>query len=199
MPPSVHPCVEHMKHRCYFMYAMCSMSLYGWWNYSLFDPIDNSVFTPYYLNCLLMLLYLGWDTYRMMTNHALYRTDLMIHHSITTVVYVSCINHATLQMSHVLIMECISLMNHAWRNHPTWLKLYRALCIVCIRVPLSFWMWLCYNPTVMHPHFQRTRTHNHYLYLSTLCNVYAFFVIYDMFILLKLYKRNENAKLSLSR
>jgi hypothetical protein len=44
---------------------------------------------------------------------------------------------------------------------------------------------LCYNPTVMHPHFQRTRTHNHYLYLSTLCNVYAFFVIYDMFILLK--------------
>jgi hypothetical protein len=58
---------------------------------------------------------------------------------------------------------------------------------------------LCYNPTVMHPHFQRTRTHNHYLYLSTLCNVYAFFVIYDMFILLKLYKRNENAKMSLSR
>ncbi len=25
--------MEHMKHRCYFITAMCSMSLYNWYNY----------------------------------------------------------------------------------------------------------------------------------------------------------------------
>lgn len=35
---------EHMKRRCYFISAICGMSLYTWYNYSLFDPINNSFF-----------------------------------------------------------------------------------------------------------------------------------------------------------
>ena len=178
---------EHMKQRCYFIAVMCGISLYGWYNYSLFEPINNSFFTPYYQNCLLMLFYLGWDIYHMITNDVLYRTDLMIHHLITIVVYVSFINITSLQMSHVLIMECVSLMNHVWRNHPTCIKLYRTLCIICIRMPLSFWMWLYYNPTITYPYAKLTRTHNHFLYLYTLSNIYAFFIIYDIFILWKSY------------
>jgi len=186
---------EHMKHRCYFIFAMCGMSLYSWYNYSLFAPVDNSFFRPYYLNCLLMLFYLGWDTYHMITNPIIYRTDLMIHHSISLVVYLSYINNTPLQMSNVLIMECISLMNYIWRNHPQLLNLYRTLCILGIRMPLSTWMGLYYNPNIIYPYFQLTHTYQHYLYLSTLGNIYLFFIVYDIFILVKLYKPSKLKKL----
>ena len=179
---------EHMKQRCYFTSAMCGMSLYSWYNYSLFDPINNSFFTPYYHNCLLMLFYLAWDTNRMISTPILFRTDLMIHHSITTVVYLSYINNTTLQMSNVLIMECISLMNYIWRNNPNLLKLYRTFCIFGIRFPLSLYMWLYYNPNIIYPYLKITRHHYHYLYLSMLGHIYLFFVVYDMIILWKLYK-----------
>lgn len=180
--------IEHMKHRTYFISAMCGISLYTWYNYSLFDAINNSFFTPYYQNCLLMLIYLGWDTYHMITTPILFRTDLMIHHSITTVVYLSYINNTTLQMSNVLTMECISLMNYALVNKPQLLKLYRTLSIFLIRMPMSFWFWFYYNPNFQSPYLRRTRSHYHYMYLSILGNIYLFFIVYDMFILWKLYK-----------
>jgi hypothetical protein len=124
----------------------------------------------------------------MITTPVLFRTDLMIHHSITTIVYLIYINNATLQINHVLIMECISLMNYVWRNNPQLLKLYRTLCILCVRMPLSLWFLLYYNPSIIYPYWKLTRTYSHYLYLKTLSNIYLFFIVYDMFILWKLYK-----------
>ncbi len=181
----------HMKNRCYFISVMCGMSLYSWYNYSLFDPINNSFFTPYYQNCLLMLVYLGWDTYHMITNPILFRTDLMIHHSITAFAGVSYINNISLQFSNVMIMECISLMNYVWRNNPQLLNLYRTLCIFCIRIPLILWLWLYYNPNITFPYLKQTRTYHHYIYLFVLFNQYWFFIIYDIFILWKLYKSKK--------
>ena len=180
--------MRHMKHRCYFISTMCSLSLYCWFNYSLFEPVNNDFFTPYYQNCILMLVYLSWDTYHMVTKQVLYRTDLMIHHFITLIVYVSGINYATLQISNVLIMECISLMNYTWRNSPLLLKLYRTLCIFGIRIPLSLWFWLYYNPYIADPHLKKTQSYTLYLFLSTIYNVYFFFILYDVFILWKLYQ-----------
>ncbi len=72
--------VTHMKHRCQFIYTMCCVSLFGWYNHSLFDPINNLFLTPHYQNGLLFLFYLGWDTYHMIRTPVLFRTDLMIHH-----------------------------------------------------------------------------------------------------------------------
>ena len=182
----------HMKHRCYFISAMCGMSLYSWYNYSLFDPINNSFFTPYYQNCLLMLFYLGWDTYHMITKPILFRTDLMIHHTMSLIITGSAINNNTLQMSNYMILECISVMNYIWRNNQRLLQLYRTLCILCIRTPLSLWMWLYYNPTIMYPYFEYNLTHNYCLFVKTLCdNMFIFFVFYDMFILLKLYNQKK--------
>lgn len=184
---------EHMKHRCYFISAMCGMSLYGWFNYSLFDPPVNDFGTPYYYNCLLMLFYLGWDTYHMILSinkSILYRNDLMIHHIVSTIVYLSYINHTTLQISHVLIMECISLMNYVWRNNPKLLNLYRTFCIFVIRLPLSFWCWFYLNP-IISQYIIATRTYYHSLYLCTLGNIYLFFIAYDLFILWKIYKPNK--------
>lgn len=185
---------EHMKHRCFFMAAMCGLSLYSWFHYSLFDPIDNSFYTPYYQNCLLMLFYLTWDTYHMCKTPLIRRTDLMIHHSVSFVSYVSCINNNALQMSNVMIMECISLMNYALRSkeNARILKLYRTLCILCVRMPLSLWMWLYYNPTIIYPIMKVTKGNYHYIYLTTVGNLYSFFIIYDMFILWKLYNHNNN-------
>uniref|UniRef100_A0A6C0ENN2 TLC domain-containing protein n=1 Tax=viral metagenome TaxID=1070528 RepID=A0A6C0ENN2_9ZZZZ len=186
---------EHMKHRCYFISAMCCLSLYNWYNYSLFDTINNSFFTPYYQNCLLMLFYLGWDTLHMICTPILFRTDLIIHHSITIVVYMSYINNTTLQMNNVLIMECVSLMNYIWKNNPELLKLYRTLSILCIRIPVSLWFWLCYNPKFIFPYWKQELTYTHYLYMYRLANIYLFFIMYDLFILWKLHKpKNRRLK-----
>ncbi len=180
---------NHMKNRCYFIFIMCGLSLYSWYNYSLYEiPIDNSFSTPYYQNCLLMLFYLCWDIYKMVTNKLLFRADLMIHHVISLIVFVSLINYITLQLSNVLIMECISLMNYILRKHSKILKLYRILCICIVRLPLSLWFWYYYNPNIMAPIVKLSCTHYHYIYLLMLNNLYLFFIGYDFNILYKLYK-----------
>ena len=46
----------NMKYRCICMSIMCAISLYNWFNYSLFDPIINEISYPYYQNCLLFIL-----------------------------------------------------------------------------------------------------------------------------------------------
>ena len=178
---------EHMKNRCYFISVMCGMSLYSWYNYSLFDPINNSIFTPYYQNGLLFIFYLVWDTYHMIDKAILYRTDLIIHHTISLILTTSSINNNTLQLSNYMILECVSLMNYIWRNNPNLLKVYRTLCIFCIRLPMTFWMWY-YTLKFMYPYWKVTLTYNHYLYMKTLYSMAIFFVFYDMFILWKLYK-----------
>ncbi len=180
---------EHMKNRCYFIAAMCGASLYSWINYSLFDPIIVDVFSPPYQNCLLMLFYLSWDTYKMLSNPLLFRNDLMIHHCVTFVVYVSYINYIPLQMSHLLIMESISLMNYVWRDNIKLLTFYRTCMILCIRMPLSLWFWLYYNKLYMFPYFRNTVSlHVHCIYLTTLMNMPVFFIFYDVYILWQIYK-----------
>jgi hypothetical protein len=180
--------MEHMKQRCYFISAMCGMSLYSWYNYSLFDPINNSAFTPYYSNGLLCLFYLAWDTYHMITKPILFRTDLVIHHTMAFVLTASSINYNALQTSNFMILECISLMNYIWRNNPQLLKLYRTLCICTVRTPLTLWFYFYYNPTIMYPYWKYTLSYNYYLYMKLIFDMAIFFAFYDMFILWKLYK-----------
>jgi hypothetical protein len=184
---------EHMKKRCMFMSILCGASLYNWYNYSLFDPISNDVYTTYYQNCLFMLFYLGWDTYHMTVGpnrHVLFRTDLIIHHSLCLVVFASYINHTPLQLSNFTIMECISVMNYAWRNNPILLNIYRLLCIGLLRIPLITWHIVYYNPHIGLP-FLRDKllpTH-HYNYLCGMEKLNSFFIIYDIFIVWKIYKQ----------
>ncbi len=179
---------EHMKKRCMFISAMCGLSLYGWYNYSLFEPIDNGFFNPYYQNGLLFLFYLGWDTYHMSTSITLYRTDLVIHHVFAFILTSSSLNNCALHMSNYMIMECISLMNYTWRNNPHILNIYRTACILLVRMPLSLWFWIHYHPTYVFPYWELTRTPNHYLYLYWLYKSTCFFLFYDMLILWKIYK-----------
>ena len=121
---------EHMKKRCYCILIMCFMSIYNWYKNPIFSPINNNFYTFYYQTCLFMLCYLCWDTYHMVfsiNKSLLFRTDLMVHHIITFIIFLSGINYFALQLNNYLIMECISLMNYVWRNNPKLLKLYRQL------------------------------------------------------------------------
>ena len=155
--------IEHMKQRCYFISAMCGMSLYSWYNYSLFDPIDNSFLTPYYHNGLLFLFYLGQDTYHMITKPVLFRTELMIHDTMSVIITLFSINNNTLQMSNYMILECISLMNYVWRNNPYLLKVYRTICICVIRTPMTVWFYY-YSPIIMYPYWENNLTYNYCLF-----------------------------------
>ena len=178
---------EHMKHRCYFITTMCGLSLYTWSNYSLFDPITNDFFTPYYQNCLLMIFYLTWDTYNMITRPILYRTDLMIHHAVVFIVFISSKNYMSLLASNIIIMENISLLNYALRDNIRLLNLYRTACILFVRLPLTIWVFIYYNPNIIIPHLYKTVTTVEYYYLYFILKLQTFFILYDMFILWKLY------------
>lgn len=182
---------EHMKYRCYFINTMCCMSLYNWYNYSLFDPIVNGFFTPYFQTCLLFFIYLCWDTYHMSLSNKktiLFRTDLIIHHMVCFFILYNTIGINDLQMNNFIIAECISSMNYIWRNNPKLLKIYRTLCILLVRMPMTFWFWLYYNPKFLLPLLKVTLGHSQYVFYSTLDNMYSFFIVYDMFILWKIYK-----------
>jgi hypothetical protein len=185
---------KHMKYRCYFISTLCSLSLYTWYNWyngSLVDTIhhDNIIITnynnrfhhvtPQHLNCLLMVFYLCWDMYHMILSsnrRILFRTDLILHHVVTLSTVLNYINHIPLEISNTIIMECISLMNYAWRDNKKKLNLYRTFCILFVRMPLSFFFTLY------------KRNNNIVKFPYTQINGYWFFIFYDAFILWKIYK-----------
>jgi ABC-type proline/glycine betaine transport system permease subunit len=182
---------EHMKIRCYFIFVMCMLSLYSLYNYSLFDPITNDFYTVYYQNCILFIFYLCWDIYQMTMSRnriILFRKDLIIHHIVSLVSYLVCINKTTLQMSNVLIMECISLMNYIWKDNIKVLTFYRTACIVCIRIPTSLYFLLYYNPTIMEPYLKSTVSPFRYQLLVKTSNIYLFLIVYDIYILRQIYR-----------
>lgn len=178
-----------MKNRCFFIFAMCGLSMYTWYNYSLFDPINNDnenndYFTAYYKNCLLMMFYLCWDMYYMTLSsnrRILFRTDLIVHHVITLCTILTYINHIPLQISNTIIMECISIMNYNWRNNQKLLKIYRTFCILFVRMPLTFWFIFFYKNNIVQFPYSKI-------------NGYWFFILYDAFILWKIYKTKKYVK-----
>jgi hypothetical protein len=183
--------VQHMNQRLYFIQTMFCMSLYNWYSYSLFDTINNGFLMPYSQNCILMLVYLGWDTYHMITKPTLFRTDLMIHHLLALSTYIIFTPICSLQMSHLLTMECISLMNSIWRNNPRLLKIYRTVCILFVRIPLWSWTWIYYFPTYVLPHYRLSLSHNLSVYFSIVGKIMLFINLYDLLLLWKLYKPSK--------
>lgn len=183
---------QHMKNRCYFLTGICGMSLYSWYNYSLFDPINSDYCSQYYVNCLLCNFYLCWDTYQMIFSKnkmILFRKDLVIHHTLSLCASVSLMNYTPLYLSHIFIMESISLMNHILKDKQLLLKIYRTVCICLIRLPLSVWNLSHYMPNILIPHLKKSITYqSHYFILYVNTRLFYFFIAYDMYILWKIYK-----------
>ena len=184
----------HMKHRCMWLSVMCGLSVYTWYNYSLYEPIQTDLYTPYVLNGAIFICYLSWDTYKMIMDARLYRTDLLIHHNTALIITCSCITTTPLQMSNYMIMESISLLNYPLRDYPQILNLYRTAIIISLRMPLSVWFWIYYNPKYGLPVLQQALTPSHYIWLKCILNSYWFFLLYDLFILYKIYKPKKIKK-----
>ena len=108
---------------------MCSLSVYTWTNYSLFEPNEKQFWSVPYQNCLLFMIYLAWDTWSMYFDKSLFRVDLQIHHIIGSVVFGSMIMYIPIAGSMALINECISLLNNVLRDKPYLLNWYRLFCI----------------------------------------------------------------------
>jgi len=189
---------KHMKHRCCFIFTLCSLSLYTWYNncsrsdtvyMSTHNDNDHRVsrfhrLTPQYLNCLLVGFYLSWDMYCMTLSsnrRILFRTDLIIHHVVTLGTILNYMNYIPLELSKIIIMECISLMNYTWRDNKKKLNLYRTFCILFVRMPLSFFFILYKSNTIAR-------------FPYTQINGYWFFIFYDAFILWKIYKPKKFIK-----
>jgi hypothetical protein len=191
---------KHMKHRCCFISTLCSLSLYTWYNNcSSSDTVYMSIppthddndhrlsrfhrLTPQYLNCLLVGFYLSWDMYHMTLSSnrsILFRTDLIIHHVSMLSTLLNYMNYIPLEISKIIIMECISLMNYTWRDNKKILNLYRTFCILFVRMPLSFFFICKRNTIITFPYTQ--------------INGYWFFIFYDAFILWKIYKSKKFIK-----
>jgi hypothetical protein len=173
----------HMKNRCWVIFTMCSLSLYNWYNYSMFEkPIINNISKPYYWNCLIFIFYLVWDMYKMtLSEHRkiLYRTDLMIHHGFSLTLYYSGINITSINGSNLLIMECISLTNYLWRKpkYFFWLNYYRLFCIFLVRLPLLF-MYRYY----FLPYYQETSYIDDF-YIDLIMYANLFFIVYDLYLI----------------
>jgi len=135
------------------------------------------------------LFYLGWDTYHMTLSKnrkILYRKDLIIHHFISLFTCLNFMQINPLQLSNSLIMECISAMNNVLKNNVRLLKIYRTFCIFCIRIPLSLWNCLYYIP-----YYKKIIIPNDVFKSTSATIVFIFFMLYDVFILWKLYKPNK--------
>ncbi len=178
----------HMKYRCIWISVMCGLSTYTWINYSLFEPIEISVYTPYVINGIIFLSYLTWDTYKMLTDSRLYRTDLMIHHGIAITVTVSCITTTPLHMSNYMIAELISLLNYPLRNYINLLNYYRTFIIITLRIPLTIWFLRYYSIYYNLPRLKLILSPNHYIWMEFITIFSNVFILYDLFILYKIYK-----------
>jgi hypothetical protein len=173
----------HMKHRCYYLFVSCLLSLHTWYIYPHFDisrvtsylKIDSSSYLKLYHKNYFLVLYLLWDVFNMTLSKnrkILFRKDLIIHHVVSLYVLFKYINIVPLEWSKFTIVECISLMNYIWRNNKNLLKIYRTCSIFFVRMPLSLWM--CFN-------FYKNNID--FPYFKSL----FFMIFYDAYILWKLY------------
>jgi len=136
-----------LKHRSYFIAAMCSISLYGWCRCSLY----NTAYTTeckgvYNANCSFFILYLCWDMYKVFTRTQTLKDKLIAHHIFSIV---GIMNNFSLQTSHVMIALSMSLMDYLLKNKYIPLLIYRSSCILLIRIPLATYFMVMYNPTTV--------------------------------------------------
>ena len=119
----------------------------------------------------------------------LYRKDLVIHHTFSLLLVSGAMPYVSLQCSHVILMECLSIMNYTWRHHNYHMRLnyYRLLCIFLIRIPICFYMMYYVNPVYFIPYYKSIS------YIKFLCAYYLnysfyFYIFYDLFLIKQIYR-----------
>jgi hypothetical protein len=117
---------QHIKIRCKFLFIICCISSFCWYKYK-FLTLFPKVFYIFYINYIIFMFYVSWDTYMMcFSKHhiILFRKDLLIHHIVS--LFLACLLGYSdiIFTNHLIIMECISLMNYTLKNNFYMLNLY---------------------------------------------------------------------------
>jgi hypothetical protein len=183
---------SHMMYRCACIAVMCGLSAYDWLTHSLYEPITTDRWNVSGGNLVFSLAYLSWDTWAMVggvDRKILYRTDLLIHHLVSFVIFVYGLYFVPLIASHDLICESLSLLNYTMRgaHNESFLHKYRLATIFLIRFPISVGTPIFYymNEYLLEPTSTTTgvsiRT-----YQIMLGFTHAFFTIYDLILVRKI-------------
>lgn len=174
---------EWDKQRCYLTSFMSALSLYGWYRYSLFDQNPHNKYEVYHINCLVFLLFLCYDTYKTIiraeTQKRCLNKNILAHHIVS---FIGIISKTPLQTSHTMISLCCSSMDYKLRDDKLSLVLYRASCIIFIRIPVATFFLLYYNPTVIYSITKISMNNTPY----SVC-----FICYDLYTLYGWYSPNK--------
>ena len=131
----------------------------------------------------LFISYLVWDAYKMLTYKQLYRSDLLVHHTVCLVVYgLMTYYNWNYIMSLLVIAENLSLFNY-WLEPPSLLK-YKLFILVFYRIP--FWSLFLYSS------FGNAEYADH---LYKLITGLFFFIGYDLFMIKKIIQNPNLCKL----
>lgn len=129
----------HTYWRTMWLLPCFLLGTYNTMNYDQFNANIYETSPTLRLLPVIFISYLGWDIYVMMSQKHLYRTDLMIHHSLTMTIYSFGFYYNILKIGSLFMLcESISLLNYLLRNHPIYLNYYRVFTVVCIRMPIWF-------------------------------------------------------------
>jgi hypothetical protein len=192
---------NHMMNRCCFLWVLFSVSLYDFFTYSFFEPFVNNFTRPYYVNCWFFMFYLGWDSYKMLLSQdrkILYRRDLLIHHLFASYLNLFSLNYVSIIGDLTMLMESISLFNFVSCKTNT-LYYYRLACIFCIRLPISCFISFYYLDYIIIPYYKPKLGWFEFHHLITTCRLIYFFILYDVYMIQKLYSIivNQRPKIKL--
>jgi hypothetical protein len=139
---------------------------------SIINIINNDI-TNAILLCYLFMLYIIIDIIWINIDKKYYRIDLMIHHIVCLIIFITLSDIIPIDGNYCLIGECISMINHMNFKKKTLMK-YRLLCIFLVRIPI--WIYMIYT----HSHF--------YIEITLFSYKYGpfFFIFYDFYILKKI-------------
>ena len=183
---------QHMKHRRMCIAAMCAMSTYTWITTPIYIPLTRDLYNVSGLNIMFFQCYLWWDMWCMLfgpNRTVLYRTELIIHHTVSSILFATDMYFAPVMGSHALICESISLLNYTLRGNDRLLHRYRIAAIFLIRFPIFIGhsiYYTIYADTVLAPVMRSSGISIVWL-TAAVCVSHIFFVLYDIILLRKIF------------
>jgi hypothetical protein len=168
------------------------MSTYTWITTPIYIPLTNDPYNVSGLNNMFFQCYLWWDMWCMLlgpNRSMLYRTELILHHIGSSIIFITNAYFAPVIGSHALICESISLLNYTLRGNDRLLHRYRIATIFLIRFPIFIGhsiYYTIYADTVLAP-TARSFDISIASCCSMVCVAHIFFVIYDIILLRKIF------------
>ncbi len=163
---------KHVYWRNIWLWACFSLGTFNA-AYYYGESIYTNSFTLTLLPVLFMT-YLVWDAYKMLTYKQLYRSDLLAHHFVCTIMYSYGVYYGLWYTGSLFVIaENLSLFNY-WLDPISLLK-YKLVILLIYRIP--FWFLFLYSS------FGNMEYADHFYIIMT---GIPLFIIYDLFMIKKI-------------